>query len=215
MFNDTSLIKEVNIINKVVCFIIVLFIAVVCNNPLFTLFVDIFFLLITKQYNNLFKFNILTTILLALSSYYSHFLWISKIFLIIIYTILLSKVTKLTELRYVLEVTFYRFKNKKITYRLFYLIYFLKNFKRHIKRMLVLKDDYSIKLTPKFLIFIIKQSFIKASNSKKDFIDLNNERFYNTESNRTYIEKISWERWDINYLACHIVILILTYFFGR
>ena len=215
MFSDTSIIRNVNILNKTICYLLVLIMLIICKETLFTLFVDIFFLLVTKQYKHLFRFNILTTILIVLNIFFPHFLWIIKIFLLIIYTILLSKVTELVELRYVLENTLYRFKNKKITYRLFYIIYFIKNFKKHFTRMLVLKDDYEIKMTPKFLLFIIKQSYIAASTSKKDFLEVNDIRFYNISKDRTYIEKLSWESWDTTYLLCHIIILVSTFFYGR
>lgn len=215
MFSDTSIIKDVNIINKTICYLLVIIMTIICKQTLFTLFVDIFFLLITKQYKYLFRFNIITTILIIINLFYPHFLWIIKLFLLIIYTILLSKVTKLVESRYVLEKTLYRFKNKKITYRLFYIIYFLKNFKKHFKRMLILKDDYEIKLTPRFLLFIIKQSFIKASNSKKEFLEINDIRFYNISDRRSYIDKISWESWDTIYLLSHLIILVITIFYGR
>ena len=215
MFNETSIIKEVNIINKVICFILMLLATIICHDNIFLIFVDISLLLITKQYNKLFIFNIITTAILIINMFFPHFLWISKLFLLIIYVILLSKVTRLTELRYVIEATLYRFKNKQITYRFFYIIYFLKKFKNHFKKMLVLKDDYSMKLTPKFIFFITKQSYLKAKSSKKEFIETNDARFYNSSSNRTYIEKKGWESWDTNYLICHIIILLVTVFYGR
>ena len=215
MFSDTSIIKEVNIISKVMSYILVLMMFLICKDNIFLIFVDIFSLIITKKYNNLFKFNIFITVLLILNLFYPHFLWIIKIFLLAIYTILLSKVTKLIELRYVIEMTFYGFKNKKITYRLFYMIYFLKTFKKHFKRMLVLRNDYGLRLTPSFLIFIIKQSFIKASLRKNDFLEINNERFYNYTKTRTYMEQITWESWDTTYLICHMLIVIITIFYGR
>ena len=81
--------------------------------------------------------------------------------------------------------------------------------------MLILKDDYLIKLNPKFLYFILKQSYLKAKNVENDFVVINSERFYNFSEKRTYIEKIVWEPWDNTYLVSHIIILLLTYFYGR
>lgn len=215
MFNDTSIIKEVNILNKVVCYLLVLIGLIILKDPVFILFVDIFFLLITKQYKKLFIFNTIITFFIILSILFPHFLWISKFSIIVIYTILLKKVTKLTELRYVIETTLYHFHQKKITYKLFYSIFFLKNFINHIRKMFVLKDDYSIKFNPKFLLFVLKQSFIKAKLGKKDFLEINNSRFYNYSKSRTYIEKNTWESWDTNYLISHVAILVLTAFYGR
>lgn len=215
MFNDTSIIKEVNILNKALCYILVLIMLIICNDPIYILIADIFFLLLTKNFRKLFISNIVLTGLVVLNIFFPHFLWIIKPFFLVLYTILLKKVTKLSELRYVIEVTLYRFKNKKITYKLFYIIYFIKSFNKNIKRMLILKDDYLIKLDLNFLSFIIKESYKKAKISKKEFVVVNSMRFYNYSTKRTYIEKITWESWDNTYLVSHIIILILTFFYGR
>ena len=215
MFNDTSIIKEVNILNKVLCYILVLIMLIVGKDPIYILIVDMFFLLLTKSFKKMFITNIILTGLVVLNIFFPHFLWIIKMFFLVLYTLLLKKVTKLSELRYVIEVTLYRFKNKKITYRLFYFIYFLKNFNNNIKRMLVLKDDYLIKLDFKFLYFIIKESYKKAKAARGEFVVINSMRFYNYSEKRTYIEKITWESWDNTYLISHIIILVLTFFYGR
>ena len=215
MFNDTSIIKEVNILNKVFCYILVLVMLIIGTDPIYVLIVDMFFLLLTKSFRKMFITNILLSILVILNIFYPHFLWIIKILFLVLYTLLLKKVTKLSELRYVIEVTLYHFKNKKITYKLFYCIYFIKSFNKNIKRMLVLKDDYLIKLSPKFLLFIIKESYLKAKASKKEFVVVNSMRFYNYSEKRTYIEKVTWESWDNTYLISHVIIFILTFFYGR
>ncbi len=215
MFSDTSIIKEVNIINKTICYLLVIIMLILGKSPVYIILVDMFFLLLTKTYKNLFITNILLTVLVLLNIFFPHFLWIIKFCFLILYTLLLKKVTKLAELRYVIEVTLYRFRNKKITYKLFNNIYFLKNFNKNIKRMLILKDDYLIKFDFSFLLFIIKESYLKAKLAKKDFVVINSMRFYNYSENRTYIEKLTWESWDNTYLVSHIIILILTFFYGR
>lgn len=215
MFSDTSIIKEVNIINKTLCYLLVIIMLILGKSPVYIILVDMFFLLLTKTYKKLFIANIVLTILVLLNIFFPHFLWIIKLSFLVLYTLLLKKVTKLSELRYVIEVTLYRFRNKKITYKLFYTIYFLKNFNKNIKRMLILKDDYLIKLDFSFLFFIIKESYLKARLAKKDFVVINSMRFYNYSENRTYIENLTWESWDNTYLVSHIIILFLTFFYGR
>ena len=49
----------------------------------------------------------------------------------------------------------------------------------------------------------------------KEFIMMNDLRFYNYSKERTYIEKITWERWDTKYLLFHILIFIVTFLLGR
>ena len=215
MFNDTSVIKEVNVLIKAFCYLLVLIMLIICKDTIYLLFVDMFFLLVTKKFNKLFIFNLVITGLIVLNIFFPYFLGISKFGILILYTILLTRVTKLEDLRYVVEYTFYIFKNKKITYKLFYWIFFIKTFNNHFNKMLLLKDDYGIKSNIKFLLFILKQSYNKAKMSKKDFIEINRIRFYNYSSERTYIEKITWESWDTYYLLVHIILTAITFFYGR
>ena len=215
MFNESSIIKEVNVINKFICYILVVICLLVCSKPLFLLFINLFLLLITKQYPNLFKTNIINTITLLISNIFPHFLWITKFLTLVIYTILLKKVTKASELRYILESTLYRFQSKKITYRILYIIYFIKYYKNNIKKMLILKDDYKMNINYKLIKFIIQKAYQKTKIQLNSLMDINKLRFYNYSNVRTYIEKITWESWDTNYLISHIIIFLLTLFYGR
>ncbi len=216
MFNKNSIIKEVNIINKLVCYLLILIALIICREPIFIVFVNLTLLIITRQYSKLFKTNLVIMFLSILSIFFPQILWITKIGILIIYTVLLKKVTQTVELRYVLESTLYRFQSKKITYKILYAIYFIKYFKKNIKRMLVLKDDYSMPLNYKLIKFIIKHAYNKTKNQMEIFIEVNKLRFYNDSKNRTYIEKKeTWESWDTNYLIAHIIIILLTVFYGR
>ena len=215
MFNENSIIKEVNIINKVICYLLVIICLMVCNEAIFLLFVDLFLLLITKQDEKLFKISIVNTIFIVFSIFFSQFLWITKFLTLVIYTMLLKKVTKAIELRYVLERTLYRFQSKKVTYRILYAIYFIKYYKNNIKKLLVLKDDYGIKIDYRFLKFIIQKTYHKTKLELRNLMEINKLRFYNYSKERTYIEKPTWESWDNNYLVSHLIIFLLTIFYGR
>jgi len=215
MFSDNSILKEVNIINKVICFIIVLVSLVLCDDPVFMLFVDIFLLLITREYKKIFKVTVISAFFTILSVFYSQFLWITKVLMLIIYFMLLQRVTKAIELRYVLEYTLYRFKSKKITYRILYGIYFIKYYKDNLIRLFLLKDDYGLKFDFSLIKFILIKSFYKTKYQLTELMEINKLRFYNYYKDRSYIEKISWESWDVNYNIYHIIILLLTYFYGR
>lgn len=215
MYSDNSILNEVNIINKVICFIIILISLVLCSDPVFMLFVDIFLLLITREYKKIFKVTVACVFFNILSIFYSQFLWISKIFILIIYFILLKRVTEAIELRYVLEYTLYRFKSKKITYRILYGIYFIKYYRNNLVRLFLLKDDYGLKYDFNLIKFILVKSFYKTKIQLEELMEINKFRFYNYYKDRTYIEKITWESWDVNYIIYHIVILLLTVFYGR
>lgn len=215
MFNTDSIIKEVNVINKVICYVIILLALLICKEPIFIVFVNLFLLIITKQYQYLFKINLFAILVALLGILFPQILWITKITIIVIYTVLLKKVTRAIEFRYVLESTLYRFQSKMITYRILYIIYFGKYFKNNIKRFMVLKDDYGLNYNIEFIRFMIKNAFNKTKEQMKDFLGINKLRFYNNSKKRTYVEKPTWESWDTNYLIIHIIIFLLTCFYGR
>jgi len=215
MFSTDSIIKEVNIINKVICYLILLITLFICSEPIFIIFVNLISLLITKEYKNLFKINIFITFIALLGILFPQILWITKLGILIIYTALLKKVTKAIELRYLLESTLYRFQQKKITYRILNIIYFGKYFKNNIKRLIVLKDDYGLNYNMSFIWFMIKKANYKTKEQMKEFIQINKLRFYNDSKNRTYVEKPTWESWDTSYIIVHIIILLVTCFYGR
>lgn len=215
MFKETSIIKEVNILNKCICYLMVIVSLFIIKDPVFLTFTYLIFLLLSKGYRRIFIVNILMTLFSLYTIIYPQYLWISKIFFLVLYTILLKNVTNIKDLRYILEVTLYKFKNKKITYNTFYIIYFLKNFKKNFNRLLSLSDDYKMKFNIKYLFFIIKESYNKAKLERKNFEEINKLRFYNYKTERTYIEKIVWESWDITYLLCYVIILLIVIFYGR
>ena len=215
MFSETSILKEVNIVNKFICYLLVIISLILLKDPVFLTFVDGIFLLLSKNDKKIFVINILITIFSVTTIFNPQFLWISKLFFLALYTVLLKKVTELKDLRYVIENTLYKFNQKQITYKLFYFIYFLKNFKKSFNRMLLLSDDYEMKINPKFMWFVVKQSYNKAKLEKSNFEELNKIRFYNYSTTRTYIEENSWESWDTTYLICYIIILLIVIFYGR
>lgn len=215
MFNSSSIIKEVNILNKVICYLLVLIACICCKSPIFLIFAGLILLLITKQYSDIFGINIFVEIVSLLSFFYPQILWISKLGILIIYTMLLKKVTDLVELKFLLESTLYRFQSKKITYQILYFIYFMKYFRIHVQKMYLLKDDYGLKNNFKLIVFILKKSFSKTKLQMRDILDLHKLRFYNYSKDRSYIEKSHWESWDTNYLVSHIIVLLLTFFYGR
>lgn len=215
MFNTDSIIKDVNILTKVICYLVILISLLLVQEPLFIIFVNLFLLLITKEFQNLFRINIVSLITALIGMIFPQILWITKIGILIIYTILLKKVTKSMELRYILERTLYRFQKKQITYRVLYSIYFGKYFKNNLKNLIVLKDDYALKYNIQFIRFIWKQTYRKTKEQMKEFMQIHKLRFYNDSKQKTYIEKPAWESWDTNYLMVHIIIFLLTCFYGR
>ncbi len=215
MFNTDSIIKEVNVFNKLFCYLIIFISLLMVKEALFLVFANLILLVITKQYPKLLKFNILVLGITVLGMFYPQFLWITKIGILMIYTILLKKVMCPIELRYVLENTLYCFKQKQVTYKILSLIYFGRYFKNNLKRFLILKDDYGLKVNPQFMAFILRQAYEQTKEQMQEFMIMNRLRFYNDSTKRTYIERKSWESWDNNYIIIHAMIFLLTFFYGR
>lgn len=215
MFSKDSMLKEVNICGKAISYFLFLVSLFLIKSPLFLLFVNALLLFVTKGYHYLFKINLLSLITILLEIVYPQFLWITKTLTLIIYTVLLKKITKAIELRYILETTLYRFQTKKITYKILYMIYFGKYFKNNLMTMLILKDDYCLDSNIKLIKFLVTQAYYKTRNNMQDFMQTYQLRFYNNSKKRTYIEKNSWESWDTNYVVLHIIFLLLACFYGR
>lgn len=215
MFSMDSMLREVNINGKVISYFLILIALLLVKSPLFLIFVNILLLLVTKGYHFLFGINMISLIITIIEIVFSQFLWITKTLILIIYTVLLKKITKTIELRYILENTLYRFQTKKITYKILYIIYFGKYFKNNLKRMLILKDDYHLDNNTKLIKFLIRQSYQKTKNNMQEFMQIYQLRFYNYSKNRTYIEKNNWESWDTNYVMLHIIFILLVCFYGR
>ena len=82
-------------------------------------------------------------------------------------------------------------------------------------QQIILKDDYGIKLNFEFIKFVLRKAYRKTQIELKNLMDINSLRFYNYSKNRTYVEKPTWESWDTNYLVSHLIIFLLTIFYGR
>ena len=80
MFNTDSIIKEVNIITKTISYLMIMIALVLVNEPLFIIFVNVFLIVITKQYPNILKINLISLGMNILNIFYPQFLWI-KFFL--------------------------------------------------------------------------------------------------------------------------------------
>ncbi len=214
MFLKNSMIQEVHIFNKVFCYLLVLIALMICRESYFILFVNFFLLLITKQYRNIFSFHLFVILMNILGIFFPQFLWITKLEILIIYTILLKKVTKTVELRYLLEATLYRFQSKKITYRILYLIYFGKYFRKNGEILYDLKKEYGFS-NRGYLFNILQKAYHKTKIQMKDFLVVNQLRFYNDSKRRTDIEKRKWEPWDSNYLMIHLILFCFVFVYGR
>lgn len=215
MFSKDSILFQVNIFSKVLGVIIFIIGLVLLHNPALLVLLGIGLLILSSKYKYLFRYSIFMTLIVILSSFYPHFLWISKILIFINYVLLLGKITYSKDLRYLLEKTLYKFQNKKITYKVLYYIYIFKYMKKNYKLLNQLINEYGLRKDFNLYKFLHEQAFIKSKNEMKETTTMVDLRFYNYSNKRTYIDKPTWERWDTKYLLFYILVLIFIIIYGR
>lgn len=214
MFNKDSILYQVNVISKFIGVILLLISLMVLKTPGFVVLTSIILLSLSVSFRYTFRYSILSLLITILASFFPQIMWMSKIFIFINYLILIKKLTKAVDLRYILEVTLYKFQSKKITYRILYLIYFFKYLKLNHKVLSKLRDEYGIKKDLFYFKFSWKKAYQRTKYEMKEFLTMNNLRFYNLSSKRTYVEQPTWERWDTGYVLFHILLLIFIIIYG-
>ena len=214
MFNKDSILYQVNIISKFIGIILSLIGIIILKIPGFIVLISIVLLTLSISFKYTFRYSIISLIISIIASFFPQILWISKILIFINYLILIKKLTKAVDLRYILEVTLYKFQSKKITYKVLYLIYFFKYLKLNHKTLSKLRDEYGIKKDWFYFKFSWKKAYQKTKYEMSEFLIMNNLRFYNLSSKRTYLEKPTWERWDTLYVLFHILLLVFITIYG-
>jgi len=214
MYSRDSILYQVNIISKFIGIILALIGIILLKIPGFIVLISSILLILSVQYKYTFRYSIITLIVTIIASFYSQILWISKILIFINYLILIKKLTSTSELRYILEVTLYKFQSKKITYRILYIIYFTKYLKDNHKTYIKLWNEYGLKKDSFYHKFTWKKAYHKTKHEMKEFITMNDLRFYNYSSSRTYLERSTWERWDSGYVIFHLLILLFIIIYG-
>lgn len=214
MYSRDSILYQVNVVSKFIGIILALIGIILLKIPGFIVLISSILLVLSVQYKYTFRYSIITLIITIIASFYPQLLWISKILIFINYVILIKKLTSTNELRYILEVTLYKFQSKKITYRILYIIYFTKYLKNNHKTYVKLWDEYGLKKDSFYYKFTWKKAYHKTKHEMKEFIVMNDLRFYNSSPNRTYLERPTWERWDSGYVLFHLLILLFIIIYG-
>lgn len=214
MFNKDSILYQVNIISKILGILLALLSIIFIKIPGLIVLISIALLLLSSSFKYTFSYSIVSLLISIIASFYPPLLWISKILIIINYLILIKKITNTLDLRYMLEVTLYKFQSKKITYHILYVIYFFKYLKKNHKVLGKLRDEYGIKNDWFYIRFSWKKAYLKTKHEMNELMIINNLRFYNYSSKRTYLERPTWERWDSGYLFFHLLLLIFSIVYG-
>ncbi|HIT21558.1 MAG TPA: hypothetical protein IAB56_01115 [Candidatus Scybalousia intestinigallinarum] len=214
MFKKDSLLYEVNIISKLISSLLVIISLLFLNSTALIVLVSVILCFLSLEFKFISKVGIIGVLLSILATFYPQFLGITKFIIFIEYIMLIKKVTDSSELRYILEVTLYKFQSKKITYHILYIIYFFRYLKKNMKLLDNLREDYAIEKDFFYIRFSLKKALAKTKHEIHDLMEINELRFYNYTSKRTYIERPTWEKWDTNYLLFHIAVLIFAIIYG-
>ncbi len=209
MFSKDSILYEVNITTKILSFIIFIVSIILCNNIYILLGLSLILLVISLRFKYLRVINFLLLIISVVVIFYQQYLWIIKIFLLLSYFIIYNKTIKLKDLRYLLEISLYKYQSKKLTYTFLYSIYFVIYYKSNLKKLLKLRDNYGFRNTLGSYFFILRMSYRRTKEEIKELIIVNNLRFYNNSKKRTYLEKPKWEIWDTCYFLIHFFVCLV------
>lgn len=212
MYNKESIIFDINMITKLICYTLFILLVIINNNTFIFLLIEILILIESRKEEYFFKFNIISVIILLISLSLPNLLFIPKIVILTSYTYLLTKVININQLRYLIEMSFYKHRNNKITKLFLETIYYFKYLKLYMKKYITLENEYAFQLSYRYKVHKAN----KLTRSKtRELIKINEIRFYNYYNKKTYLEKIEFESWDYMYLIIHIILLTISVIIRR
>ncbi len=215
MFKSNSMIYDINIICKVLCILLMMLDIILLKNTTVLVFLGLILLGISLESKKISILVMIGILFSIASTFYTSIFGISKAIILIAYLCIIKKITNASEMRYLLEVTLYKFQSKRITFRTIYVIYFYKQFKKNMKILERLREEYGMARDFFYIGFTIKKAWKKTKYEMKEIITMNDLRFYNFSKQRSYIEKPRWESWDSKYLFIHLTITIVLLIYGR
>ncbi|MDD6224133.1 MAG: hypothetical protein PUB18_03940 [bacterium] len=212
MFSKDSILYQLNVVSKIIALMMMIISIILAKMPILMIIIALILLYLAFNFKYLLIYSLLILVLSISNIFYPLPMWIIKILMIFGYVVLVKKCTSSDELKYLLEVTIYKWKHKKITYYFLYQIYFFDHMRQNIEMLKKLKEEYG--MPKKWSKFIIKKSYQKTKYGMQELMMINNLRFYNNSSKRTYLERQTWEIWDSIYLFLHTIFLIFIIMYG-
>ena len=211
MSSILSSFRDVHIGVKVCCFFICLFSVLFVQQIWFFSILACFFYLFHGSF-----LLWIVSILCILSNCFFSSLSILSLFVMIYSVIyLFARVVSFSEFRYFVECLFYRGKFPKITLFSLYVGYFFKYYGFYFQEFMLLKNGYGRKFTISLLFDVLSQSLKKTKEKMKDLMRIYQYRFYHSSSSRTYVETYDFSSYDLRYLLLFVIVLAVTFVFGR
>ena len=102
MFNKDSILYQVNIISKFISILLALIGIIILKIPGFIVLIGVILLVLSISFKYTFRYSIFSLIIALLASFFPQILWISKTLIFINYLVLVRKLTKASDLRYIL-----------------------------------------------------------------------------------------------------------------
>lgn len=215
MYNKESVIFDINMITKLISYILFIILDIINNNIFLFLLIEIIILIEARKEKWFLNFNKISVIFFLICLFLPELLIIPKILIIVSYTYLLTKVVNINQLRYLIEISFYKYKNNKLTKLFLSIMYYFKYIKVYIKKYINIQKEHGFHYEYNHILYTIKKANQLASNKIKKLIQINEIRFYNYHNKKTYLEEIEFEFWDYIYLIIHFLLLIIAVFTRR
>lgn len=215
MYNQESIIFDINMVTKLICYIVFILFTIINNNIFLFLLIELLILIESRKEKLFFEFNSILIVFLIIAFLLSRILPFVKIGIIISYTYLLTKVVNISQLRYLIEISFYKYRNNKLTKLFLSLMYYFKYIKVYIKKYTNLRIEYGFSSSCWYTGYTIKQAHQLTLRKIKELVKINEIRFYNYYNKKTYLEQIKFESWDYLYIIIHIILIIISLLIRR
>lgn len=215
MFKSNSLLRSVNIICKLICLLIFITSLFIIKDSVLLLIISFLFFVFTHSFKYISKISLAATIVNIVSIFFPQLLWITKILLAIDYLCILSIIVNARNMKYLFELSFYRFKNRFLTKLTVTVIYFFSLMKKNWCKMDSVRKNYGLNSSKNYYFNLIKRVYRISKEELNEIVLFHELRLYNIKNYRTNIDNFSWERWDNTYLILHIFFLAIALFIGR
>lgn len=211
MYRKLIYIRDVHIISKILGFLFfTLSFLVMKINPLFLLFIAFFFFM----FNNLKV--LLTSLLLFIVSYFSgFFFFVFKLFLFCQALFIFLNIIDKEEIRYFVEILFYKKHTEKWCYSILKFYYFWYYFYDNIKDFIQVYKMHGKKFDMKKYCFIFRKAFNKGKRDVSKVMEAYRYRFYHIQTDRTYMEENEIGSLDMKYVLLNVILLFLMFVYGR
>lgn len=207
---DDIILEDIKIENKLVSSLFFIMAIFTIQNPIYLGVVGIlfsFFYFLQKRNRMLFFVFLFVAFL---SFYFSVFFYLCQMILLFFYFLFVMRTISFSSILLLLEKIMYRFRSRKMMNGSLFVVYWLRNIKRNIKKWKRNSIDQCHSVKEAFT-----QSVLMTNREVGQIVRMYQIRLFHQFTSRTSLEKRRFEVWDMNYFIFHLAIFIISVILGR